>query len=383
MKTTVIDLSADSFNGEIEAFLTRLLESDLVGSLLVPKRTTGGDNYVHALIKNPALLADTDIGAPVMPVQAARIISNLTFRVPGEKIGVVVKPCEARALVELTKFKQIQRESVLIIAVDCLGTYEPKDFSALVKAGKTPALDLRKQAASGPCQADSDSRFRSACEICEFPALDTSVVDLVVGVWGVDTEKQIYVESTDDLAQSLVEKSILEFNDQENSKRQEIITSLKSERTKACTQVLGDFQQQVNSIKGIQELLSTCMRCHNCMINCPICYCRECVFRSPTFEHTPDQYLGWAEDKGAIRMPANTVMFHLTRLNHMVISCIGCGMCDTACPNDIPVMSLFRTVGDKAQKMMEYQPGRSYDEPAPATTFQDTELVTEAGMSGH
>ena len=383
MKTTVNDLSADSFNGEIEAFLTRLLESDLVGSLLVPKRTTGGDNYVHALIKNPALLADTDIGAPVMPVQAARIISNLTFRDPGEKIGVVVKPCEARALVELTKFQQISRESVLIIAVDCLGTYEPKDFSALVKAGKTPALDLRKQAASGPCSADDAAPFRSACEICEYPALDTGIVDMVVGIWGVDTEKQIYVEATDDLAQALSEKSILEFNDQENSKRQEIITSLKAERTKSCTKVLGDFQQQVQSIKGIQELLSTCMRCHNCMINCPICYCRECVFRSPTFEHTPDQYLGWAEDKGAIRMPANTVMFHLTRLNHMVISCIGCGMCDTACPNDIPVMSLFRTVGGKAQKMMEYEPGRSYDEPAPATTFQDTELVTEAGMSGH
>ncbi len=383
MKTTVIDLTADNFNGEIEAFLTRLLESDLVGSLLVPKRTTGGDNYVHALIKNPALLVDTDIGAPVMPVQAARIISNLTFRDPGEKIGVVVKPCEARALVELTKFQQIKREALLIIAVDCLGTYEPKDFSALVKAGKTPALDLRKQAVTGPCSADDVSSFRSACEICEFPALDTSVVDLVVGIWGVDTEKQIYMEATDDLAQVLAEKSIIEFNDQENGKRQEIITSLKAERTKACTQVLGDFQQQVNSIKGIQELLSTCMRCHNCMINCPICYCRECVFRSPTFEHTPDQYLGWAEDKGAIRMPANTVMFHLTRLNHMVISCIGCGMCDTACPNDIPVMSLFRTVGGKAQKMMEYEPGRSYDEPAPATTFQDTELVTEAGMSGH
>ncbi len=383
MKTTVIDLSSDSFNGEIEAFLTRLLESDLVGSLLVPKQTTGGDNYVHALIKNPALLADTDIGAPVMPVQAARIISNLTFRDPGEKIGVVVRPCEARALVELAKFKQITRDSLLIIAVDCLGTYEPKDFSALCKAGKTPALDLRKQAATGACTADENAPFRSACEICEYPAIDAGVVDLVVGLWGVDTEKQLYVEAGDELADALSEKSILEFNGQENAKRQEIIDSVKADRTKSCEQVLGDFSSKVNSIKGIQELLSTCMRCHNCMINCPICYCRECVFRSPTFEHTPDQYLGWAKDKGAIRMPANTVMFHLTRLNHMVISCIGCGMCDTACPNDIPVMSLFRTVGRNAQKMMEYVPGQSYDEPAPATTFQDTELVTEAGMSGH
>ncbi|NIA19383.1 MAG: formate dehydrogenase, partial [Xanthomonadaceae bacterium] len=162
-------------------------------------------------------------------------------------------------------------------------------------------------------------------------------------------------------------------------KRAEFLSSLRDERVKSRDQVLGEFGQRVNSMKGIQELLSTCMRCHNCMINCPICYCRECVFRSPTFEHTPDQYLGWAKDKGAIRMPANTVMFHLTRLNHMVMSCVGCGLCDTACPNDIPVMSLFRTVGLQAQKMMEYEPGRSYDEPAPATTFQDSELLSESG----
>ncbi|MBN2809803.1 MAG: formate dehydrogenase [Deltaproteobacteria bacterium] len=383
MKTTVVDLSADNFNSEVEAFLTRLLASDLVGSLLVPKRTTGGDNYVHALIKNPALLADTDIGAPVMPVQAARIISNLTFRDPGEKIGVVVRPCEARALVELAKFKQITRESLVIIAVDCLGTYEPKVFSGLVKAGRNPALDLRKQAQAGACRADAEASFRAACEICEYPALDTSVVDIVVGIWGVDTEKQLYIEASDVMAEALSSRSVLTFNEQKNPRRQELVATIKGERIKARDQVLGDFRSRVNSIKGIQELLSTCLRCHNCMINCPICYCRECVFRSPTFEHTPDQYLGWAKDKGAIRMPANTVMFHLTRLNHMVISCIGCGMCDTACPSDIPVMSLFRTVGDKAQKMMAYEPGRSYDEPAPATTFRDSELVTEAGMSGH
>ncbi|MCD6152153.1 MAG: 4Fe-4S dicluster domain-containing protein, partial [Deltaproteobacteria bacterium] len=162
-------------------------------------------------------------------------------------------------------------------------------------------------------------------------------------------------------------------------KRAECVSALKDERVKSRDQVLDEFGQRVNSIKGIQELLSTCMRCYNCMINCPICYCRECVFRSPTFEHTPDQYLGWAKDKGAIRMPANTVMFHLTRLNHMVMSCVGCGLCDTACPNDIPVMSLFRTVGLQAQKMMDYEPGRSYDEPAPATTFQDSELMSESG----
>ncbi len=379
MKTTVIDLGDKGFNRSVQEFMERLLQSDLVGSVMLPKKTTGGDNYVQALVKNPALLADTDVSVPVVPVQAARLISQLTFSDPGEKIAVVVKPCEARALVELTKFQQIRRESLLIIAVDCLGTYEPKNFSALVKAGKDPAADLRKQAASGRCEPDAEAPFRSACTICEHPSMPLELVDLVIGLWGVDCEKNLYIEAGDELAAQLVEKNILEFNDAEQPKRAEALASLRDERLKSRDQVLGEFGQRVNSIRGIQELLSTCMRCHNCMINCPICYCRECVFRSPTFEHTPDQYLGWAADKGAIRMPANTVMFHLTRLNHMVMSCVGCGLCDTACPNDIPVMSLFRTVGLQAQKMMDYEPGRSYDEPAPATTFQDSELLHESG----
>ncbi len=379
MKTTVIDLGDKGFNRSVQEFMERLLQSDLVGSVMLPKKTTGGDNYVQALVKNPALLADTDVSIPVVPVQAARLISQLTFSDPGEKIAVVVKPCEARALVELTKFQQIRRESLLIIAVDCLGTYEPKNFSALVKAGKDPAADLRKQAASGRCEPDAEAPFRSACTICEHPSIPLELVDLVIGLWGVDCEKNLYIEAGDELAAQLVEKNILEFNDAEQPKRAEALASLRDERLKSRDQVLGEFGQRVNSIRGIQELLSTCMRCHNCMINCPICYCRECVFRSPTFEHTPDQYLGWAADKGAIRMPANTVMFHLTRLNHMVMSCVGCGLCDTACPNDIPVMSLFRTVGLQAQKMMDYEPGRSYDEPAPATTFQDSELLHESG----
>ncbi len=379
MKTATIDVQKGGFNSTISDLFSRLLLSKMVGSVLLPKRTTGGDNYVQALVKNPALLAETDISVPVMPVQSARLISTLTFREPGEKIAVVVKPCEARALVELTKFRQINRESLLIITVDCLGTYEPKDFSSLMKAGKDPAADLRKQAASGRCVADEEASFRTACTMCEHPSVPLELVDLVVGLWGIDCERHVYFEAADGVAAQLEESGVLQWNGTDQPKRAECLTALRAERERVRDTVLGDFKKQAGSLKDLQKLLSTCMRCHNCMINCPICYCRECVFRSPTFEHTPDQYLAWAEDKGAIRMPADTMMLHITRLNHMVMSCVGCGLCDTACPNDIPVTSLFRTVGMRAQKMMEYEPGRSYDEPAPATTFQDDELLEESG----
>ena len=48
-------------------------------------------------------------------------------------------------------------------------------------------------------------------------------------------------------------------------------------------------------MQGLLQEFSACIRCHNCMINCPICYCRECIFRTPTFEHESQLYFQWAD----------------------------------------------------------------------------------------
>jgi formate dehydrogenase subunit beta len=58
----------------------------------------------------------------------------------------------------------------------------------------------------------------------------------------------------------------------------------------------------------------------------------------------------------------------------MGTSCVGCGLCQEACPNDVPVFRIFRLVGSKVQPLFSYVPGRSVDEPLPLTTFKEAEF---------
>jgi len=77
-------------------------------------------------------------------------------------------------------------------------------------------------------------------------------------------------------------------------------------------------------------------------------------------------------------LPSDTLLFHITRLNHMSTSCVGCGMCTEACPSEISVGRVFRAVGEKTQAIFEYQPGRSVEDPLPVTTFREDELADTA-----
>jgi formate dehydrogenase subunit beta len=62
----------------------------------------------------------------------------------------------------------------------------------------------------------------------------------------------------------------------------------------------------------------------------------------------------------------------------MVLSCIGCGLCTSDCPAELPVGRVFRAIGQQVQATFEYVPGRSVEEPLPLITFREDEW-TEVG----
>lgn len=351
----------------LAGFLSDLLARQVVDAIYVPLRTTGG-TVAPGLVRQAARLADADPLAPVMLINGARALAALSLGNADERIAAVLRPCEIRALIELVKLKQARLDRLTIIGMDCAGTYEVSDYARAVAAGRDPALPLLAEAAQGHVAAQDGLSLRAACHMCEYPV--PANVQMTVGFVGVDG---LMIEMDDETAQTLnvawprIPAGDLTF-------RQDIVQRLTAERSAQRDQAMQAFAAQVNSPAALAAYFAACQRCHNCMVACPICYCRECLFRTAAMEHDATRYVRLADRKGAARLPGDTVLFHMTRLNHMSTSCVGCGMCESACPGDIPLTVLFRTVAAHTQALFGYVPGRALDEEIPLMTFREAEL---------
>jgi len=378
-KQAAIKVTEGKVEEAINGFLKSLLEKKVVEAILIPKPTPAGDGYVQTLIRDVQKLNGVCALSPTMPVQSARVVSNLTVRNLGKKVGAILKPCEIRAVVELTKFLQVKLENLCLIGVDCPGTFEVPDYAKIAQegnGGEKLKKELQKGMERGEISAPSGYSFRTACQMCEYPVLQA---DIGIKLFGYKTDQEIGIEIGDKLEKEIEEKGILSFSAGEPATRSEVVKKVIAERTKKRDALFGEFKGITKDLRSFLDRFSTCIRCHNCMVACPICYCKECVFRTAVFEHDGDQFLRWADRKGGIRMPTDTLMFHLIRLSHMATSCIGCGLCDSACPSRLPVATLFRSVGDKVQKMFQYTPGRNVEEVPPVAAFREDELKLESG----
>jgi len=378
IRITRIDGAEGDVQERIRGLLKALLESELVEAVLVPRALPDDVGYVQTLVTDPAAIAETTPLAPTMPVHASRILSDLTPSESG-RIAAVLKPCELRAAIELDKFLQLDLNQVITVGVDCAGAYDVASFAGEDEATRRSIVSSypERYAAGG---SEDAPQLRSACTLCDHPA--PSSADISVLFYGADESSSSTMIAAAGLSEEDAAKLPFEWSDGDASslERHETgVASLVEKRSAARTQVFDDLRETVADGTALGEMLATCIRCHNCMNVCPICYCKECVFESAVFTHRPSHFMHLAERKTTARMPADTMIFHLTRMSHMGTSCVSCGMCESACPADIPVSRLFSMMGGDLQKMFDYVPGMSRSDDPPVKVFKEQELSTTVG----
>lgn len=368
MKTLIPVENGDTL-GAVRGFLRRIMEAGIVDLLLVPMETSHGA-VTPALVADPELLDKANPLAPVMGLNAAHAAGRVSVREPRQRVGVVVRSCELRALVELVKLQQASLDDLVTIGIDCLGTYDVSVYSAMVYDKAEEGFDWAAYmgtAQTGELTSQVGYAFRDGCQLCERPHVEGA--DITLELFGADLTEVVPISVGDEIA------AVLGLTpDEVESGRAEVVEAVSAARTKARDERFAEIRERLDD-EGVEGVFGACIRCYNCMTVCPICYCKTCLFNSDIFDHEPVQYARWAERKGAYRMPGDTVLFHLTRLNHMVLSCVGCGMCTSDCPVDLPVGVVFRAIGQETQALFEYEPGRDVEEPLPLITFREDEWM--------
>lgn len=346
-------------------FAKQALSQDCFDAILLPARVREGDSFAYFLIGDEELLDGASVLPPIMPVQGARVISSLTRRGKGKRrIAAIMRPCEARATIELVKLAQADLENITLITVDCPGVMPLTDYSKDPKKIDDVFADASRDWDSKP--------MRPVCRTCDnFSA--TGGEDLHVGTLGTKNGTVLLIPNSSK-GEYVLSKLGIPLEEDISGWRS-AVSELTKGRTKEREKSNAALRSEIEGIDSLVKAFSKCIDCHNCMRVCPICYCRQCTFESDKIKFTFEDYITRAKARGRLLIPVDTLLFHIGRMLHMSLSCVSCGMCEDACPMDIPVAQIFTLVGDRNREVFDYVPGRNADEPLPLRTFEEEELL--------
>lgn len=360
----------EGITATLQNFLQQLIEKKIVQAILVPVQTCDARSVQPALVVDSKQLDRAVPLLPVLPVSGARLASRVA-RNASARIAVIMRPCELRAVEELVKLNQIDRHALLMIGVDCIGTYEVVDLKEAQGSPEGYTQTVIEAMRTANPDAPGELSYRHACTICEtLVAWHADIKLHLIGVAG-----GLLVEVSDETlldALELIPGADVSVHQQ----AVDDLTELRHERREAeLDSFAAHLQSGENGTPELIRAFETCQSCYNCTVACPICICKQCLFNTTVFDSDSKQIMDWAIRNGAVRLPGNVSTFQLTRLLHVSTSCVGCGLCTSACPAHLPVDTLFQTVARETQRLFEYVPGYDGAAPLPTASFRTDEFV--------
>jgi len=347
--------------------LKLLLETNKVKAVFSLKKINKDGAVAYSLITNPDDLEDAVPFYPLMPVNAGKLLSRFTLKGSTKKpVAAVVKPCELRGFVEMLKRQQGSVENLFIISSTCGGVYPSK---MALNGAVDKNLSLYWNAVKS---GNIDPDLRPACRGCtEFVPYTADIVFDLIGNKELDKKCEILINS--DKGEKLVRDLSIDVTDKkiDQEKHNKFLEKRETEKKK----IFSEINEKMNGINGLVEIFGKCIGCHGCSKVCPVCYCTLCEFESPNSEYEPHNYESELKKRGGMRVPPGILYYHLGRLTHIGISCVGCGSCEDVCPVDIPISVIFKKVGESVQKMFKYIPGKIIEEEIPLVTFEQEEFA--------
>ena len=243
-----------------------------------------------------------------------------------EKVAIVAKGCDVRAVVELIKENQIRRDQVVIIGIPCQGMVDRRMVESALE--RKEIREVKEKHGELIIKGDDfkevlnrDEFLYPSCKTCTHK--NPVIYDVLVGdaITELDTDSYLDVEQFEALP----------------------------------AEERGEY---------LSKEFSKCIRCYACRNACPLCYCQECFVDS-----SKPQWIGKTTDA------SDTAIFHIMRAFHLAGRCVDCGACERACPMGVDIRKLNRKLVRDVKEWFGYEAGLSLEQVAPLSTFKpdDTE----------
>ena len=302
-----LDVRERGADAAVRDVLWRLMELDIVQGLLVPLQTHPNEAPAPTLIKNRERLDKATPLAPLTTLNSAKIVALLLPQESQKHLAAVMRPCEVRALFELSRQGQVILDDLITVGIDCV---------------------------EGQAQYGSDRhahRLRRACQICEQPTCDHT--DITIGLLGQNLDQSILIYADDELAAriGLYDDGVGHpATEAQLASRQKALDRLVTQRRQVRQRLLDEMQRKTAELGDLLALFSACTLCGECQEACPL---------TPLCALDLDAY----ED--------NTPAYVAARYKDLIQRaewCTGCGMCEAVCHMRIPLTLLMQMIAERA-----------------------------------
>ena len=364
--------------GLITGLLTYLLDTGKINAAIVMRE--GADVYEAApdIVTDAQNLAGTAgtfiVGGRLLAPSVAEYLAQY----PGNRVAVVCKGCDAKAIYELVKRNKIALEDVTLIGVSCSGTFSPVLLDRFVR--REWGLSADTVSWIGVHEGDlvvksltEEGEHQYAAPLEEIKKLGVSMhdwclrcdtyipgeCDIVCGSLGVSGKLAgfvTFVEICSDkgaqiLTQADIDRAIwLVAPEREGIDERELISLEK--RTAAIQSRDTQFERlgtKDHRLDTIMHETRRCIRCGECVNACPLCVCRDCSTKKD-----------WLVPPDEIPPP---FLYHLIRFSHVADSCVNCGQCELCCPVLIPNSLFMHAAQLELEHMFGYKPGMKKGKP--------------------
>jgi formate dehydrogenase (coenzyme F420) beta subunit len=320
--------------GTVNKFVNTLWSSSKLDGMLVSQNALDYNTAGMSLLEHPKQFEQVNPFRPLMTFNAAKYIPQSLQDHPNDRLGAVLRPCEMRALAEMAKRATINLDRLLTICIDCLGTYPADDVHwRSERKGSMEGLgyEALQFARQGGIVA---YRYRSACQMCSSP--DANGADINIFVIGLPVRQYILVQPREEAAAEKFKFHKItagKAGEELLGQRQKVIWKLAERHNRTRERVTNGLADLIPpDVDALITQLQNCGDCQECLIACPIC---------------------------AIDYPhreANGAFKHADVLRWLV-SCAGCGMCEQACVNHLPLSAIFGHIQRQILEDQDHRPG--------------------------